>query len=122
MYILEFLKNNWHIVAIILCVSLFVHIRLNNAENVVKLASESSKEQILIIEKSYKKELEQRDRTLKDYEDKIKLLEDDYKKKISELEFLRKKRVQVIVKYYDNPEKLISTIKKKYGFIYVSSK
>ena len=59
---------------------------------------------------------------MKDYEIKIKSLEDNYNKKISELEILRKKRVQTIIKYYDNPEKLILTIVDRYGFIYVPTK
>ena len=79
---LDFIKNNWHIIAFILGVTLYFHIKLNNAENVLKLANESSKAQITILEEFHKKELIQRDKALKDYEIKIKSLEDNYNKKI----------------------------------------
>lgn len=117
--ILEFLKKNWIYFALAAAVSIYLHIRLSNAEKIIELAAETSKAQITAIQDAHKKELEMRDKSLQEYQDKVKSLEEDYRKKSADLAAERKKKIQVIVKYYDNPEKLISQIQGRYGFEYV---
>lgn len=115
----DFLKKNWLIVALILGGAIYLHMRLGSAEKVLQLAVDSQNTQMAEVQKYHQKELEQRDKALQDYQSQVKSLQEDYSKKSAALEIAKKKKIQVIVKYYENPEKLIAKIQERYGFEYV---
>ena len=120
--VIEFLKKNWLLIALIIGVAIYIHMRLSNAEEVLKLTVESQNNQMAEVQKYHKKEIEERDKALQEYQSKVKSLEDDYNKKSADLLAEKRKKIQIIVKYYDNPEKLISKIQEMYGFRYVPNK
>jgi len=120
--VLEFLKKNWLLIALIVGGAIYVHMRLSNAEEILKLTVESQNNQMAEVQKYHKKEIEERDKALQEYQNKVKSLEDDYNKKSADLLAEKRKKIQIIVKYYDNPEKLISKIQEMYGFRYVPNK
>ena len=120
--VLGFLKKYWLVFVIIGAVITYIHIRLGNAEEILKLTVDSYHTQITEVRDLHQKELEFRDKAIKDFENKVKSLEDDYKKKSDALDVERKRKIQVIVKYHAEPEKLASQIQERYGFIYVPVK
>ena len=117
--LIDFFKKNWIIVVIVLIGGIYLHLRLSNAEKVLQLAIDSQNNQLTEVQKTHQNELEQRDKALQNYQEKVKSLEEDYNKKSADLAIEKKKKIQIIVKYYNDPVILISKIQEKYGFQYV---
>ena len=118
--VLEFLKKNWLVIALVVGGAIYIHMRLSNAEEVLNLTVESQKNQMAEVQKLHQKELEQRDKALQDYQGKIESLNKEYEKKAADLAAEKKKKIQVIVKYYEqDPFLLKEKIIQLYGFKFI---
>ena len=91
--------------------------------NVLHTAEKNYREQIAVLNKSYKEEAQKRDQALKRYEDTIRQLEREKKHKNKELSAKEKKRVKELAeKHKDDPEAYAREIAHKFGFKYVEVK
>ena len=116
------LKHNWYVPAVIVY-TLVLWILFKNkagALEVLQVRSESYEDQIKTIEKAHKKEIEARDKILKNYDNVLTQLEKDYEEKNMKLDTKKKKEIKKIVKEFnDRPDDLAKILADKYGIDYV---
>tara|TARA_Y100000034_G_C6799581_1_gene358638 strand:+ start:349 stop:732 length:384 start_codon:yes stop_codon:yes gene_type:complete len=122
-WVLVLLKRHWKELAIIvLSIMVFGKMRMdyNRLEETYDTLHESMQEQIATLKEIHAKELEARDKALKDYEEKMTVIEKNYQYNKRELKKLKeKKEVEHTQHFVDDPDKLIKDINTIFGFEYV---
>lgn len=115
--IIDFCKKYWWgfiILVVLICAGLKMH----SMQKVLDATLESSQSQITTLQKNHDAELKGRDEIIQKHEAELKDIEDRYDQQSTQLAQERAKKIKVIVKYYDNPEKLAAKITETYGFKY----
>ena len=115
--IFDFSKKYWWLY-VILAIFVYSQLRISNIGKILDSTVESNEKQIITLKEGYDQEIKKREDAIKEYKEKISSLENEYSKQKEELEKERNKKIKIIIKYYDNPEKLSSKIIEEYGFTY----
>ncbi len=118
--ILDFLKRNWWILVVI-GVLITSELRIHNTKKILEETIESNNKQIQILNTNHEAELKDKSDLILKHKKQLENIENLYNQQTIELAQEKNKRIKIIVKYYDNPEKLISVIQKNYGFKYESN-
>ena len=116
------LRHNWYVPAVIIytLVLWFLFKNKAGALKVLEIRSKSYENQIKTIEETHRKEIEARDRILKNYNGILNQLEKDYKEKNMKLDTKKKQEVKKIVKEFnDRPDDLAKILAERYGIDYV---
>ena len=81
---------------------------------------ENYEKQIQILQESYTREAERKERALREYEEKLKILETEYEDYKEELEATKTERVgELVILRHEDPESLIREIEETFGFEHV---
>ena len=116
------LRHNWYVPAVIVytLVLWFLFKNKAGALKVLEIRSKSYETQIKTIEEAHKKEIEARDKILKNYDNVLTQLEKDYEEKNMKLDTKKKKDIKKIVKEFnDRPDDLAKILAERYGIDYV---
>ena len=116
------LRHNWYVPAVIIytLVLWFLFKNKAGALKVLEIRSKSYESQIKTIEEAHKKEIEARDKILKNYDNVLTQLEKDYEEKNMKLDTKKKKEIKKIVKEFnDRPDDLAKILAERYGIDYV---
>jgi len=109
---IEFCKKYWWGFLV------FSGLKMHNMQKILDATLESSNAQIVTLQKNHEEELKGRDELIKKHKEELKDIETRYDQQSAQLQQERAKKIKVIVKYYDNPEKLATKITEIYGFKY----
>lgn len=118
MIIIEYVKKYYWVGLIVVVIAIAL-LKIHNADKVVEATVNSSQTQIESLKKEHSEEIKKRDILIEAHQKELKSLEDNYNQKSIELEKERNKKIKIIIKYYDDPQKLASKIIDSYGFEYV---
>ena len=116
------LRHNWYVPAVIIytLVLWFLFRDKTKALEVLEIRSKSYEDQIKTVEEAHKKEIEARDKILKNYDNVLTQLEKDYEEKNMKLDTKKKKEIKKIVKEFnDRPDDLAKILAERYGIDYV---
>ena len=116
------LRHNWYVPAVIIytLVLWFLFRDKTKALEVLEIRSKSYEDQIKTVEEAHKKEIEARDKILKNYDNVLTQLEKDYEEKNMKLDTKKKKEIKKIVKEFnDRPDDLAKILAERYGLNYV---
>ena len=116
------LRHNWYVPAVVVytLVLWFLFKNKAGALKVLEIRSKSYESQIKTIEEAHKKEIEARDKILKNYDNVLTQLEKDYEEKNMKLDTKKKKEIKKIVKEFnDRPDDLAKILAERYGIDYV---
>lgn len=116
------LRHNWYVPAVIIytLVLWFLFRDKTKALEVLEIRSKSYEDQIKTVEEAHKKEIEARDKILKNYDNVLTQLEKDYEEKNMKLDTKKKKEIKKIVKEFnDRPADLAKILAERYGLNYV---
>ena len=116
------LRHNWYVPAVVVytLVLWFLFRNKTKALEVLEIRSKSYENQIKTIEEAHKKEIEARDKILKNYDNVLTQLEKDYEEKNMKLDTKKKKEIKKIVKEFnDRPDDLAKVLAERYGINYV---
>ena len=116
------LRHNWYVPAVIIytLVLWFLFRDKTKALEVLEIRSKSYEDQIKTVEEAHKKEIEARDKILKNYDNVLTQLEKDYEEKNMKLDNKKKKEIKKIVKEFnDRPADLAKILAERYGLNYV---
>ena len=116
------LRHNWYVPAVVVytLVLWFLFRNKTKALEVLEIRSKSYENQIKTIEEAHKKEIEARDKILKNYDNVLTQLEKDYEEKNMKLDTKKKKEIKKIVKEFnDRPDDLAKILAERYGIDYV---
>ena len=116
------LRHNWYVPAVVVytLVLWFLFRNKTKALEVLEIRSKSYENQIKTIEEAHKKEIEARDKILKNYDNVLTQLEKDYEEKNMKLDIKKKKEIKKIVKQFnDRPDDLAKILAERYGLNYV---
>jgi len=116
------LRHNWYVPAVVVytLVLWFLFRNKTKALEVLEIRSKSYENQIKTIEEAHKKEIEARDKILKNYDNVLTQLEKDYEEKNMKLDTKKKKEIKKIVKQFnDRPDDLAKILAERYGIDYV---
>tara|TARA_R100000773_G_C4209350_1_gene109298 strand:- start:216 stop:638 length:423 start_codon:yes stop_codon:yes gene_type:complete len=116
------LRHNWYVPAVVAytLVLWFLFRNKTKALEVLEIRSKSYESQIKTIEEAHKKEIEARDKILKNYDNVLTQLEKDYEEKNMKLDTKKKKEIKKIVKEFnDRPDDLAKILAERYGIDYV---
>ena len=116
------LRHNWYVPAVVVytLVLWFLFRNKTKALEVLEIRSKSYENQIKTIEEAHKKEIEARDKILKNYDNVLTQLEKDYEEKNMKLDTKKKKEIKKIVKEFnDRPDDLAKILAERDGIDYV---
>ena len=116
------LKHNWYVPAVIVYTLAlwFLFRNKTKALEVLEVRSKSYENQIKTIENAHKREIETRDKILKNYNNILTQLEKDYEEKNMKLNTKKKKEIKNIIKEFnDRPDDLAKILAERYGIDYV---
>lgn len=119
--VIEFFKKYWW-VAIIVAVFVYSEMRIYNMKSILEATIKSNEAQISKITEIHSQEIVQRDKAIKESQEKLQEIEKDYAEQTRILEETKRQRIKTIVKYYtENPKTLADKIVERYGFVYVET-
>jgi len=117
------LKHHWKFTLLVLwtCVIWVVARKNTNAyEKVLETTIKGYKEQMNILDDSYKKEIEDRRRAAEAYSEVIEHLEREYRYELEHMTFDKRAEIKNLIdSYYENPEELDRRLQDRFGFKYV---
>ena len=116
------LRHNWYVPAVVIytLVLWFLFKNKAGALKVLEIRSKSYESQIKTIEEAHKKEIEARDKILKNYDNVLTQLEKEYEEKNMKLDTKKKREIKKIVKEFnDRPDDLAKILAERYGIDYV---
>ena len=120
---LDFLGNYWKeiaLAALLFVVSFFWWQDHKGLVNAYDASVESYETRIKELRESYQRETERKEAALKEFKEKVYLLEAQYQDYKEEIDRLKEDRVEdLIVLRRDNPDQLILEIEAKFGFEHV---
>jgi hypothetical protein len=112
-----FKKFYW--VLIVIGVFIYCQVRIYNLEKIIDITVKSNQEQIDILNKNHDEEMKKKNALIEAHQKELEGLEQEFKIKSNELALERAKKIKVIVRYFENPEKLAGKIIELYGLNYV---
>ena len=116
-----FLKTHWYIPAIIILL-IVMRGKSDALRNMLKITRDSYDNQIKEIERINDERKEKENKLREEHNATLENIEKEFKNKNQELDRVKKKQVQKLVKkYYDKPEELADEISKRFGFRYVNT-
>ena len=121
--LLSILGKHWKEIAIaclLFVVSFFWWQDHKSLVNAYDASVESYETRIKELSESHQRETERKEEVLRDYKEKLYILESEYMDYKESIERLKDERVEEIITLRrDNPEQLISEIENRFGFEYV---
>ena len=121
--VLQFAKKNWKEILIVICLLLVIgkmRYDYKQLESAYITTQESLQNQIEGLQEIHKRELENREEALRDYEEQLVAIEERYEMSKEELDRLKKKKQEDFTKdFVDDPRALIEEIESIFGFDYV---
>tara|TARA_Y100000034_G_scaffold1493_1_gene1880 strand:- start:232 stop:615 length:384 start_codon:yes stop_codon:yes gene_type:complete len=121
--VLQFVKKNWKEVLIVICLLLVIgkmRYDYRQLESAYITTQESLQNQIAGLQEIHKKELEEREKALREYEEQLVDIEKRYEMDKEELKELKNKKQKEFVKdFVEDPRALIEEIESIFGFDYV---
>jgi len=121
--ILQFAKKNWKELLIAFCLlTMMGKMRYDykQLESAYETTQDSLQKQIEGLQAIHAKELDKREKALREYEEHITEIEKHYAMNKEQLDELKKKKRKEFVKEFSSdPESLIKEIKSSFGFEYV---
>jgi len=114
----EIFKKYWWI-SLVSAALAYSQFRVYDMQKVVDATIQSNDTQIETLNKTHNEEIKKRDDLIDAHEKELKELEESYQQKSEELAEEKVKKIKVIVKYYDNPDKLAAKIIDTWNFKYV---
>tara|TARA_Y100000310_G_scaffold18550_1_gene18222 strand:+ start:1270 stop:1653 length:384 start_codon:yes stop_codon:yes gene_type:complete len=121
--VLQFVKKNWKEVLIVICLLLVIgkmRYDYRQLESAYITTQESLQNQIAGLQEIHKKELEEREKALREYEEQLTDIEKRYEMDKEELDELKRKKQKEFTKdFVDDPRSLIEEIESIFGFDYV---
>tara|TARA_R110000796_G_scaffold60220_1_gene139011 strand:- start:5840 stop:6268 length:429 start_codon:yes stop_codon:yes gene_type:complete len=112
----------WQYVALAISAVVMVFLLRKNknfdgVKQAFKLAKQSHEEEISVINRIHREEVEKKEKIILDYNKTLAELDDEYKKQNLKLDKWEKKRVKEIVKEtYNDPEGRVKKIAEDFGF------
>ena len=120
---LQFTRKNWKELLIVFCLLLVMgkmRYDYNQLESAYITTQESLQNQIAGLQEIHKKELEEREKALREYEEQLTDIEKRYEMDKEELDELKRKKQKEFTKdFVDDPRSLIEEIESIFGFDYV---
>jgi DNA polymerase II small subunit/DNA polymerase delta subunit B len=117
------LKNYWYVPVILIAIVVTAIVTGGKVGNLLKLLKSSQtsyEDQIRVLNESHQKELEEREKLNKKYQEVIANLEKEFAAKSTELTEKEKKEVEKLTKTYnDDPQELSKIISERFGISYV---
>ena len=121
--VLQFVKKNWKEILIVICLLLVIgkmRYDYRQLESAYITTQESLQNQIAGLQEIHKKELEEREKALREYEEQLVDIEKRYEMDKEELKELKNKKQKEFVKdFVEDPRALIEEIESIFGFDYV---
>jgi len=121
--VLQFTRKNWKELLIVFCLLLVMgkmRYDYNQLESAYITTQESLQNQIAGLQEIHKKELEEREKALREYEEQLTDIEKRYEMDKEELDELKRKKQKEFTKdFVDDPRSLIEEIESIFGFDYV---
>ena len=121
--VLQFVKKNWKEILIVICLLLVIgkmRYDYRQLESAYITTQESLQNQIAGLQEIHKKELEEREKALREYEEQLTDIEKRYEMDKEELDELKRKKQKEFTKdFVDDPRSLIEEIESIFGFDYV---
>jgi len=121
--VLQFAKKNWKEILIVICLLLVIgkmRYDYRQLESAYITTQESLQNQIAGLQEIHKKELEEREKALREYEEQLTDIEKRYEMDKEELDELKRKKQKEFTKdFVDDPRSLIEEIESIFGFDYV---
>lgn len=108
-----FLKKNW-LICLLVMGSIYHFMQMKNVEELMRVSDDSYKSQISSLKEFHSKEIMNREKIIKDYENKILNIDRKYNFLKMELQKEREKNISLFQR--ENPEQISKRIKDAYGF------
>jgi len=116
------IKKYWYLPALAIyafATWVFFRGKSQKAVDVYLSTRKSYEEQLEVINKAHKEEIEKRDRILEEYTKILEAIENEYALNKKSLDDKKKREVkELIKKHLDDPKELAKLISKEYGFEY----
>ena len=123
--ILQFLKNHWKEVALVVLSAIVIgkmQYDMNELQKVYAAARVSYEEQIVGLQKIHDQELEERERALEQYEKEMARIEREYRKGLQEAQRKADRDERTFERNHtEAPAELIAEIENQFGFEYVEA-